>query len=404
MSEENKDILTPPQGATPSPAVEPAEAAAEKRKHRSLGLRIISFLNDITMTVASICAVTLLLLCAVSVYVSPVLFKYSSILGLIFPGAVVMTVLVFCVCLIFCFRRSWICLVGLLLSFGSIRSYFPVNPFQAAHIPSAEALRVITYNTHRAGNVRDSDVRKDFLQYVLDQQADIFVFQEGSPEFLDWDSIVSQFRQRYPYCDIPFPGQSTYQGCCSRYPIKRSEVVTHVGSGNAAIAFWINHPTKQDILVINCHLRSNQLTENEREQYSEIVHNSNQSATTSGQTQNTVRTLAGKFVKAAELRAHMADTIAEYLHKHRDVPTIVCGDFNDTPISYSCYRVKGCGLDDAFRTTGNGMGRSFNKDAIAVRIDHAFFSRHFKPISARIDRIPDWSDHYPLITTFEWNP
>lgn len=403
MSEENKDILTPPQGATPSPAVELAEAAAEKRKHRSLGLRIISFLNDITMTVASICAVTLLLLCAVSVYVSPVLFKYSSILGLIFPGVVVMTVLVFCVCLIFCFRRSWICLVGLLLSFGSIRSYFPVNPFQAAHIPSAEALRVMTYNTHLAGNVRDNDVRKDFLQYVLDQQADIFVFQEGSPEFLDWDSIVPQFRQRYPYCDIPFPGQSTYQGCCSRYPIKRSEVVTHVGSGNAAIAFWIDHPTKQDILVINCHLRSNQLTENEREQYSEIVHNSNQSATTSGQTQNTVRTLAGKFVKAAELRAHMADTIAEYLHKHRDVPTIVCGDFNDTPISYSCYRVKGCGLDDAFRTTGNGMGRSFNKDAIAVRIDHAFFSRHFKPISARIDRLPDWSDHYPLITTFEWN-
>lgn len=411
MSEENKDIHTTPQAETPATQQEATskkpvngkDEKSKKRKHRPLGLRIISFLNDMTMTVASICAVTLLLCCAVSVYVSPVNIKYASLLGLIFPGAVALTVLVFLICIVFCFRRSWICLVGLLLASGSIRSYFPINPFQAAHLPSSEALRIMTYNTHGAGNVKDSTLQTDYLQYVLDQQADVFLFQEGSPQFLEWDSINPRFRQRYPYCDIPFPSQSTYQGCCSRYPIKRTEVVTHVGSGNAAIAFWIEHPTKKDILIINCHLRSNQLTEGEREQYSDIVHNSNQAAKETDRTYNTSRMLASKFVKAAELRAHMADTIADYLNKHKGVPTIVCGDFNDTPISYSCYRVKRCGLNDTFRMTGNGMGRSFNKDAIAVRIDHAFCSDHLKPISARIDKLPDWSDHYPLIVTYEWN-
>lgn len=411
MSEEHKDI--PTTTAAQSSATQPEATTRKmlnakddkdtKRKHRPLGLRIITFLNDMTMTVASICAVTLLLCCAVSVYVSPVVFKYASLFGLIFPAAVALTVLVFILCLVFCLRRSWICLVGLLLVSGSIRAYFPINPFQAAHMPSSDALRIMTYNTHGTGNVKDSTLQTDYLQYVLDQQADVFLFQEGSPQFLEWDSINPRFRQRYPYCDIPFPSQSTYQGCCSRYPIKRSEIVTHVGSGNAAIAFWIDHPTKHDILVINCHLRSNQLTENEREQYSEIVHNSNQAAKQSDQTYNTSRMLASKFVKAAELRAHMADTIADYLSRHRGVPTIVCGDFNDTPISYSCYRVKHCDLNDAFRMTGNGMGRSFNKDAIAVRIDHAFCSDHFKPISARIDKLPTWSDHYPLIVTYEWN-
>lgn len=421
MSEDSKDILTTQQTAAPAPQQPTAEESDtkggkvkkdetpksaddkdKKRKHRSLGLRILSFINDMTMTVASVCAVMLLFCCAASVYVSPVYFKYASVLGLIFPGAVALTVLVFIICLVFCFRRSWICFVGLCLTFGSIRSYFPINPFQAAHLPSSEALRVMTYNTHGAGNVKDSTLQTDYLQYVLDQQADIFLFQEGSPEFLEWDSINPRFRQRYPYCEIPFPSQSTYQGCCSRYPIKRSEVVTHVGSGNAAIAFWIEHPTKHEILVVNCHLRSNQLTEGEREQYSTIVHNSNQAAKETEQTHNTVRMLADKFIKAAELRAQMADTIADFLSKHPDVPTIVCGDFNDTPISYSCSRVKRCGLNDAFRMTGNGMGRSFNKDAIAVRIDHAFCSDHLQPISARIDKLPDWSDHYPLIVTFEW--
>lgn len=420
MSEDHKDIITTqPADATTSQQPSAAESATmsgktgkadrqtpadekhKKHKHRPLGLRIISFINDMTMTVASVCVVTLLLCCAASVYVSPVFFKYASLLGLIFPGVVILTVLVFIVCLVFCFRRCWISLAGLLLAFGSIRSYFPVNPFQSAHIPSSEALRIMTYNTHGTGNVKDSTLQTNYLQYVLDQQADVYLFQEGSPQFLEWDSINPRFRQRYPYCEMPH-GSGTNLGICSRFPIKSHEIVTHVTGGNAVIAFWIEHPVKKNILVLNCHLQSNQFTEGDREQYSAIVHNSNQAAKETEQTHNTVRMLASKFINAAEIRAHMVDTIADFLHKHRDVPTIVCGDFNDTPISYSCNRVKRCGLNDAFRITGNGMGRSFNKDAIAVRIDHAFCSDHLKPISARIDKLPDWSDHYPLIVTYEW--
>lgn len=412
MSEDHKDILTtPPSEAPVATAAQPSNKKGGKAntqkekdakpKHRPLGLRIISFVNDMTMTIASVVVVVLLLCSAASVYISPTLFKYASILGLIFPAAVILTVLVFLICLVFCFRRSWICLVGLLLTFGSIRSYFPLNPFQAAHMPSGQALRIINFNTHNAGDVRDSTLRHDYLQYILDQQADIFFFQEGSPQLLTWDSINPRFRQRYPY--IEYREQGTYLGCCSRFPIVRSELITHVPGGNAVIAYWISHPEKKNILVLNCHLQSNQLTIEERSGYAEIVHNSNQAAKESNRTYNTSRMLAGKFVKAAEVRAHMADTIAHFLSRHRDVPTIVCGDFNDTPISYSCYRVKRCGLNDAFRMTGNGMGRSFNKDAIAVRIDHQFCSDHLRPISARIDKLSDWSDHYPLIVTYEWN-
>lgn len=401
MAEENKDLQHNGQNAD-AQHTQTQEHDEHKKagKGRWLIVRIISMLNRMTLTVASLIAVLLMFVSAASVYVTPVEVPYASLLGLIFPATVLLTVLVGLLTLVLCFRRSWICILGLILVSGSIRSYFPLNPFQAAHMPTSHALRVMNYNTHNAGLKQDSTERYDYLQYVLDQQADIYCFQEGAAKMLEWDSINPRFRQRYPYCEYREKG--TNIGCCSRFPIKRTEVITHVEGGNSAIAYWIDLPEKHDILVINCHLQSNRFTPEDRGQYSNIVHNNNQPEKPSEEISNTSRTLAGKYVDAAVTRALMADTVANYITQHRDVPIIVCGDFNDTPISYSCYRIKRLGFNDAYRMAGNGMGRSFNKDAIAVRIDHQFCTDHLKPISARIDKLADWSDHYPFIATYEW--
>ena len=53
-------------------------------------------------------------------------------------------------------------------------------------------------------------------------------------------------------------------------------------------------------------------------------------------------------------------------------------------------------LTDAYRATGNGIGRSFHKDAIYVRIDNIFCSDHWKPFAAMVENSVDYSDHYPV--------
>ena len=53
-------------------------------------------------------------------------------------------------------------------------------------------------------------------------------------------------------------------------------------------------------------------------------------------------------------------------------------------------------LTDTFRATGNGIGRSFAKDRIYVRIDHVFCSDHWRPFAANIDSGVHFSDHYPF--------
>ena len=94
----------------------------------------------------------------------------------------------------------------------------------------------------------------------------------------------------------------------------------------------------------------------------------------------------------------MADTVAQYVEKHRGESLIVCGDLNATPVSYEVRRVKG-GLTDCFRAAGNDIGRSFCRDAIVVRIDHMFCSDDWQPAQCRVTPVETYSDHFPLVAT-----
>jgi endonuclease/exonuclease/phosphatase family metal-dependent hydrolase len=75
-------------------------------------------------------------------------------------------------------------------------------------------------------------------------------------------------------------------------------------------------------------------------------------------------------------------------------PVIVCGDFNDSPISY-CYQSFSDQLIDSFKEAGNGIGSSYAGTMPSYRIDYVFHSDEFKAI--RYNTIKDkLSDHYPV--------
>lgn len=59
------------------------------------------------------------------------------------------------------------------------------------------------------------------------------------------------------------------------------------------------------------------------------------------------------------------------------------------------------GLTDAYVATGQGVGRSFNRDAIFVRIDNMFCSPDLRPYGACVDKNIVVSDHYPLYCNFK---
>lgn len=355
-------------------------------------------MSDVILTGASWVSVIGLWCTAASVYVSPATFRLVGVMGIAFPVMLCGSVFCFFLCVLFAPRRCWIILLGLLMCSGSVRSYFPINPVHPD--PADTTLSVMSYNCHGFPGVNTDEPKREILQYIYNQDVDVFCYQEGNNSITNWHDLMPPFAQRYPYHKVPYPTQTTRQGCYSRFPIIRTELVTS-HTQNAVVAFWLRMPQGDSLLVLNCHLKSNNLTPEDRIQYSQMVKNPKQSQHPDS-TFLTSRHLAGKIANSAGIRAAMIDTVARFLADYPNTPTIVCGDFNDTPISYSTYRMKRMGYDDAFRLAGNGMGRSFNKDAIAVRIDHQFCNDFFLPYSAEIDDTPQWSDHYPIIVRYNW--
>lgn len=382
--------------------------------HRNTSKNAVGTIVTYILTGASWVSVIALWCCAASAYVNPGHFRLAGVIGLTFPLFLCGTLFTGVLCLLFCPRRSWICAMGIVLAAGSIRSYCPWNPTFLKH-PEEGDLKVLSYNCHSFSNCTDDEERLALLNYLHETKADILCFQEGNANFESCWNLLPGFAEEYPYHLFPYKEQTMVQGCYSRYPITRSEMVTQ-NTLNAVIAFWIELPPQSStggcdsLLVVNCHLQSNHLTPEDREKYQNIIEGDpavgrpsfSQQYERRDSTMVLSRRIAGRIAASASDRAAMTDTLITFLDRHPDIPTIVCGDFNDTPISYSVQQLRRYGLNDSFRMAGNGRGISFYSNSISVRIDHQFCSDHFIPVEAHVDTRAYWSDHYPLIVNYKY--
>lgn len=76
-------------------------------------------------------------------------------------------------------------------------------------------------------------------------------------------------------------------------------------------------------------------------------------------------------------------------------PVILCGDFNDTPLSYT-YRKLSQNMKDPFRGRGSGFGNTHNENLPPIRIDYILHDETFDTEYYSIDN-PKLSDHFPVI-------
>ena len=80
-------------------------------------------------------------------------------------------------------------------------------------------------------------------------------------------------------------------------------------------------------------------------------------------------------------------------------PLILCGDFNDTPVSYTYQTIRGDLLKDGFKSCGNGYGYTFHGFFDLLRIDFILYSQGIHPVSYY--SLPqEWSDHNPVFMGF----
>ena len=80
------------------------------------------------------------------------------------------------------------------------------------------------------------------------------------------------------------------------------------------------------------------------------------------------------------------------------VHSIVAGDFNDTPLSYTYFRLIR-GRRDSFMRAGKGFGATYSALWPLLRLDYILYPKDLQAVSYRIEKV-NFSDHYPVIVQF----
>ena len=150
------------------------------------------------------------------------------------------------------------------------------------------------------------------------------------------------------------------------------------------------------IRVYNIHLHSNKLSPKDIawEQDEEVLETAKNALRSS-------KSIYNKLLRAYKQRGYEANLSAFVIEEDMSYPTIVCGDLNDLPSSFSYFNIRGK-LKDAFLERGSGIGPTYNGRVSFLRIDYLFYGESLRlKAFKKYDVL--YSDHYPLIGKFELN-
>jgi endonuclease/exonuclease/phosphatase family metal-dependent hydrolase len=353
--------------------------------------------------------VALFLLSGLSTQISPEKFILPAYLGLVFLPLMLINILfVF----FWAIKLKWyfvFSLFVLILMYGNIRNDFPLNGSKKNIIAPNDTcthVKILTYNVKLFDffkKIKGQNHYNKTVDYILKQNADVVCLQEfgyyNTDHFLTADNILSSFNTIYKYHHIcyhlSFNDKSTYGvATFSKYPILNKGDIDYNSKYNHTIYSDIQF-NDRIIRLFNCHLESNQLTFDDKKRMMQLV-----DSTSKKSFSETTGLLTRKLGAAYRRRAHQADMVAEEIKKS-PYEVIVCGDFNDTPISYAYKKVRG-NLSDVFVDTSSGLGISYNELPFLYRIDYIFHSKTLSAGKFKVDK-EKLSDHYPVSCTINLN-
>jgi endonuclease/exonuclease/phosphatase family metal-dependent hydrolase len=242
------------------------------------------------------------------------------------------------------------------------------------------------------------DSPNKIIRYIAESDADIVCLQEymvsSRPDLMTSEDIAKALPM-YPYIAEVFfssPDNNRYKyglAVLSKFPVTKSRRINFPSVYNGSSMHEINIHGKK-IVLVNNHLESFKLTMEDRSKYSDMI--THVRLESFDELRGSIQKKLGQ---AFRIRANQAELIAGEIRKANGYYTIVCGDFNDTPISYARHTIQGS-LSDAYVKSGFGMGVSYNQNFFLFRIDHILYSPGMEAYNCKVDTRINLSDHYPV--------
>lgn len=291
-------------------------------------------------------------------------------------------------------KRWWamIPILSIVINIGYLTSIFQVTIFSPQVPNNKQIIHIASYNVGKFKSWEHFETQHYISEYFKKNNTNIICFQE----YRENDEINADTLSRLlncPYHAITYlPGSTNLgTGIFSKYPILQFGKIPFDSKTNDAM--WADIQIGATLIrIINCHLQTTNFNGKRRSLNDLSLQNTN--------IQQTVRILTDitqELTKNFKIRATQANIIRQVIDTTQ-IPVILCGDFNDTPSSYTYHTIKG-DMDDSFKTQGNGYAYTFRGIYHLLRIDFILYSEKFKCINYYSPE-KEWSDHNPVISEF----
>lgn len=319
-----------------------------------------------------------LLLSYLAPYIHPSTIPSLPFFGLSYPIFVVLTLVWLVLWAVFRSRWSIYCLVVLLIGGKLHFRNFSVST-STSEQTTESGLKVLSYNVRLFDLFNPSfsdalDSRNQIFEFIRNQEPDLLCLQEyyrqDKPtdfEVIDSLNLIMKTRDYHERSAHKRRTRENYGiAMFSKYPmIARGDVMFET-QGVQDFNYCIFADIVKGIdtfRVYNVHLQSIRLHADPHIEGDEVQ--------TYGSKKGALAAYR-KLRSAFEKRAEQARRVVEHL-KSSPYPVIVCGDFNDTPMSYT-YNQFQLALLDAFSGSGKGLGTTYVGRLPAGRIDYLFYS------------------------------
>lgn len=322
-------------------------------------------------------------------------FPLISLTGLAFPAILLANLLIALLYVIIVRKMPWIPIIAILLTISPILTYSPLS-FKSEPKESKDGdFCVLSYNIHGLTPVEAElahEAGDMIFDYVANSDADILCLQESSAKHFEKKmENDTSFLKRLPYsCHTPS------MTIIARWPIIEYHPIDYPESGNSFLYCRLLVGT-DTMAIFNCHFQSIGLKQEEIDDYNRMLVHPQDTSGLEGS-----RSIIRKLAEANVSRASQADMIADLIDVETAQYILLCGDFNDTPLSYT-HHVMSERLTDAYSKSGTGPGISYNQNRLFFRIDHMFCSSNITPLHCWVDNSIEASDHYPLKARFRMN-
>ena len=325
-------------------------------------------------------------------HISPNTVPYLYFLGLGYPILLGLTIAFILFWFIFKKKYVWFNIVIILIGWNHLTDFYALS-FQKVAVNS-RSIKVMSYNV-KIFNLYDLDNRVEkrdkIFKFLSQENADVICFQEfyhqeGKSDFETRTLLLNQlktpyYQERYTHKmrGEKYFGVATF----SKYPIYRQGEIAFANDKNNFCIYSDIIKNKDTVRVFNVHAGSIRFQNDDYAFFENETNNINQDG----------QRILGRLKSAYEKRALQIEQVRAAISES-PYPVVLCGDINDTPVSYAYRQLKKV-LTDGFVASGSGVGTTYIGKVPSNRIDYIFHSKRLMSTQFTTYDL-DYSDHKPI--------